>query len=304
MCKKPYMSGVLPFGCGQCLPCRINRSRQWAARQTLESYTHEHCCFVTLTLDDAHLGAPTGHGEYEVSPLVLQLFLKRLRYYLGRDKIRFFAVGEYGEAAGRPHYHINVFGMSGHSLHQNGRYARTGAECVRLAWSDNGVPKGHIMVGDFTEATAQYVSKYVVKKWTNKDHKDLNGRHPEFARMSLRPCIGGPAMQVLAETISNNGELDRLDDVPNVLKLGKKSLPLGRTMIRKLREATGFSEDYVQSLKSKVSYERSLEMLALFENYEPHEEVKTLRAAFAKSVSQRILQLEAKSKIYSQVRKL
>lgn len=300
------MSGTLPFGCGQCLPCRINRSRQWAARQFLESLTHECACFVTLTLDDDHLRKAAGDRP-SVFPEELQLFLKRCRYYLGRDKIRFFGVGEYGERGGRPHYHLNLFGMSGTSVHQHGNRLRTGEEIIRRAWcepNDGHKPLGHILIGDFNEATAQYVSKYVVKKWTYKDHESLGGRHPEFARMSLRPAIGAPAMKVLAKTIAETAVLDQLRDVPRELKVGKKSIPLGRTMLRVLRAASGFTDEYIQQVKDQVSYERSLEMLALFEDYEGSEEVKTFRAAFLKAISQKVVQLETKSKIFEQTRKL
>ena len=43
----------------------------------------------------------------------VQLFLKRLRYYinekLGKIKVRYFAVGEYGPVHFRPHYHLLLF---------------------------------------------------------------------------------------------------------------------------------------------------------------------------------------------------
>lgn len=42
----------------------------------------------------------------------LQLFLKRFRYYAGKitkEKVRYFAVGEYGPVHFRPHYHLLLF---------------------------------------------------------------------------------------------------------------------------------------------------------------------------------------------------
>ena len=43
----------------------------------------------------------------------LQLFFKRLRYYVSKqcpsEKVRYFAVGEYGPVHFRPHYHILLF---------------------------------------------------------------------------------------------------------------------------------------------------------------------------------------------------
>lgn len=41
---------VLP--CGQCTSCRLNYSRNWAIRCSLEAAEHEHNYFVTLTYDN------------------------------------------------------------------------------------------------------------------------------------------------------------------------------------------------------------------------------------------------------------
>lgn len=69
---------LLPFElslpCGQCIGCRLERSRQWAMRCVHEASLHEDNCFVTLTYDNSHL--PPGGS------LLLrdwQLFIKRLR---------------------------------------------------------------------------------------------------------------------------------------------------------------------------------------------------------------------------------
>ena len=35
--------------CGQCVGCRLERSRQWAIRCMHESQLHEKNCFITLT---------------------------------------------------------------------------------------------------------------------------------------------------------------------------------------------------------------------------------------------------------------
>ena len=50
----------------------------------------------------------------------LQLFLKRFRYYVTKrfpqEKVRYFAVGEYGPVHFRPHYHLLLFLSSDEAL--------------------------------------------------------------------------------------------------------------------------------------------------------------------------------------------
>ena len=62
----------------------------------------------------------------------LQLFLKRLRYYIneefGNIKVRYFAVGEYGPVHFRPHYHLLLFVDSS-------QLASKMSEIVRKSWS-------------------------------------------------------------------------------------------------------------------------------------------------------------------------
>ena len=43
--------------CGQCVGCRLERSRQWAIRCMHEASLYKNNCFVTLTYADEHLPA-------------------------------------------------------------------------------------------------------------------------------------------------------------------------------------------------------------------------------------------------------
>ena len=56
--------------CGQCVECRLKRSRDWAARCMQEASQHERNCFITLTYRDA----PESLDYRD-----FQLFMKRLR---------------------------------------------------------------------------------------------------------------------------------------------------------------------------------------------------------------------------------
>ena len=56
-------SGLEPIKipCGQCLGCRLERSRQWATRCIHEASLWSHNCFLTLTFDDGHLSLSLIH---------------------------------------------------------------------------------------------------------------------------------------------------------------------------------------------------------------------------------------------------
>ena len=210
LCKKPVRVGVNAYPCLQCMPCRMNRRRVWKHRIWLEAMKHERNSFVTLTYDDEHL--PAGGT---LVPRDFQLFIKRLRFCLS-DVVpfRYYGVGEYGDTSWRPHYHAALFGV-GPEL----------AQVVNKVWG-----LGHTMSGDLSLASAEYIAGYVTKKMTKKDDVRLQGRHPEFARMSLKPGIGADAMSDVGASLT--GALERYSlspmDVPCSLRHGGKDLPLGR----------------------------------------------------------------------------
>jgi len=207
LCKRPFRQGLAEYGCGQCIPCRLNRRRTWTARLLLEQRSHSVSSFVTLTYSDEFL--PFGGT---LSPRDLQLFLKRLRKRLAPEKVRYFACGEYGDVTNRPHYHLALFGCAD-------------AVVIGDAWECGGVH-----VGELNEQSAAYVVSYTVKRMTAKEDERLGGRHPEFARMSLRPGIGAHAVPSLCDSLvteSGSVGLLALGDVPTVLKEGGKNYPIG-----------------------------------------------------------------------------
>lgn len=238
MCRKPFRLGVMEHGCGQCLPCRVNRRRLWTARLMLEREMHEYSWFVTLTYSAEHIP-----GDGSLSPRDMQLFLKRLRRLLEPVRIRFYGVGEYGDKSNRPHYHLVLFGVpfaavSAHFENYSKREWR-GCKClICAAWG-----RGIVHIGDVTADSASYVVSYTLKGMTKVDAEGLNGRHPEFARMSLRPeGIGAPAVRSLVKGLLNEstGELHLASgDVPSVVRREKSKWPLGRYLRAKMREALG-----------------------------------------------------------------
>lgn len=73
----------LTLACGQCIGCRLERSRQWAVRCMHEKQMHTSACFITVTYSDDQI--PEGH---ELRHEDWQAFAKRLRQHIEREHIR------------------------------------------------------------------------------------------------------------------------------------------------------------------------------------------------------------------------
>lgn len=183
---------ILP--CGQCVGCRLERSRQWAMRCLHESQMHENSCFITLTYSEDNLPY-RGSLEYRH----FQLFMKRLRRKLGIP-VRFYMCGEYGDTYGRPHFHACLFGCF---FDDRVPFSKSGSgsvvytsELLSSLWD-----RGFASVGDVTFESAAYVARYVMKKVTGslaESHYErfcpitgeIYSLVPEFTHMSLKPGIG------------------------------------------------------------------------------------------------------------------
>lgn len=178
--------------CGQCVGCRLERSRQWAVRCVHEAQMHEENCFITLTFSPEALAARSNPMSVDVRDF--QLFMKRLRKKYG-EGIRYYHCGEYGEKNGRPHYHACLFGFdfpdktlwkisNGHRLYVS--------ESLQDLW-----PYGFSTIGDVTFESAAYVARYIMKKingdlaeqrYFDRDTGEVI--NPEYTTMSRRPGIG------------------------------------------------------------------------------------------------------------------
>jgi len=270
LCRKPFVKGISSYGCGQCMPCRFNRRRVWTHRLMLEALVHTRASFVTLTYDKEHVPA-----DGSLEPVQLQLFIKRWRKSQA-ERQRYFAVGEYGDESWRPHYHMALFGYGGgvcsHLLKDSCEWCRP----LREAWT-----YGACHVGELTHDSAQYVCGYTVKKLTKPGLSALEGRYPEFARMSLRPGIGAVAVGDVVSALQSEAgwqDIGSRSDVPEVLRHGRRSLPLGRYMRMKLRQSLGmFPKE-----SDEAFYKRTQALLDLYKSYVTPEEDTPFKAYLGK----------------------
>lgn len=189
--------------CGQCVGCRLDRSRQWAVRCMHEARCWQRNCFITLTYADQFL-PKNGSLVYDD----FQKFMKRLRFSFkghqalpdGTRPIRFYMAGEYGENFGRPHFHACIFNFD---FEDKAPWERTtsGELIYRSKALEELWPFGYSSVGEVTFKSAAYVARYIMKKITGRgsaahyyvDHDEdgvISSRTPEFNKMSLKPGIG------------------------------------------------------------------------------------------------------------------
>lgn len=192
---------LVTLPCGQCIGCRIDRSRQWANRCMLELQYHDSAYFATLTYDDFHVPksyyADPATGEaltsFTLCKRDFQLFMKRLRKKFSDDTIRFFACGEYGGQTHRPHYHVILFGLHLFDLQIYKRaslgdehYTYYNSPSFQECW-----PAGYAVLGEVNWQTCAYTARYVTKKLTGKESAFYTQFNltPEFSDMSRRPGI-------------------------------------------------------------------------------------------------------------------
>lgn len=141
-----YKDGrYLTVPCGWCWKCRIDHRKMWTDRIKMElMYNNGVGTFLTLTYNDNYLPQDGGLRQRD-----LQLFHKRLRKQLEPKKIKYYAVGEYGDETMRAHYHglyINVDPVRDY-------------EAIKKSWR-----YGHSMIKGIATHNITYVLKYLDKQ--------------------------------------------------------------------------------------------------------------------------------------------
>lgn len=209
-----------PLPCGHCAGCRKDQAKEWSFRLLMESLYHEQSYFVTLTYDNdhAHWCDYTFYktGQYFPKETMhqatldkrdVQLFMKRLRKAFPEQKIRFYAVGEYGGQTFRPHYHLILFGL----MVEAGEFvpcgkSETGDEYFIWPKLSEIWQYGFHSIEPANEFTMKYVANYVTKKLgvhPNKFYED-QGLVAPFNLMSRKPGIGAQYLIDHPEVMDND----------------------------------------------------------------------------------------------------
>lgn len=214
-----YDEEMVLLPCNKCTGCRLDYSRQWADRCILELQYHDSAYFLTLTYNEysvprSYYADPdTGeaHASLTLSIKDWQDFMKRLRYYFPKDKLRFFMCGEYGPSTWRPHYHAIVYGLHLddlvlYSQSSRGYQYYTSAKVDR-AWSRRAeIPSlldddeslhmpvmnmGRVLIGEVTWEACAYTARYMLKKLKGPEAKFYEEFNltPPFVLMSRKPGI-------------------------------------------------------------------------------------------------------------------
>lgn len=204
--RSPHLRGLVTVACGQCIGCRVDRSKQWAVRVVHEAQLHEHNSFITLTYAPEHLPY---NGSLQKADF--QKFMKRLRKRFKTKRIRYYMCGEYGDKLDRPHYHAVLFGFD---FPDKTIWKRTksGSTIYRSQVLEELWPFGHSSVGSVTYESAAYVARYCMKKLNGDKAQDHYTKCdpetgemfqivPEYNAMSLKPAIGKEWFEIYRDDV-------------------------------------------------------------------------------------------------------
>jgi len=176
-------TNVVP--CGKCPKCLRDRQNAWVFRLQQEQKISKSACFLTLTYANAPLSF---NGHQTLEPKHLTDFWKRLRKQ-NTDKIKYFAVGEYGTKYKRPHYHAIAFNINQKILQHNDK--------MQDIWTH-----GYVDTARSTGASQRYTIGYIMQdKW--KPEQDDDDRYPQFQRQSKNLGINYLSPQMVNYHVEN-----------------------------------------------------------------------------------------------------
>lgn len=212
--------GNINVPCGKCPQCLEVRRAEWTFRILEEEKTCKSSHFVTLTYNDENLPR-SRDGTPTIDKSDHQNFVKILRKKT-KEKIKYFAVSEYGSQFDRPHFHSIMFNANQDIIHES--------------WK-----KGFVNIGEVTQASIHYVTGYVIQASQLKGQKEtIPG-----AMVSNRPAIG-------------YGYIKRIGDFHNRTDSLQVTYPGGQTQKLPRYYSTKLYSDIHKKVLFKMQYDEFL----------------------------------------------
>lgn len=160
-----WRTEYMEVGCGECMECRNEKSREWKARLLEDIKEHTNGIFITLTFSEESLrklrkeveGLTRWNKDNRVAKLAVRRFYERWRKRTGKS-IRHWIVTELGhEGTERIHMHGIVWTDE--------------AEWIEKTWQYGKVWRGDEIKGEMTNYVDGSTIGYIVKYITKVDHK-------------------------------------------------------------------------------------------------------------------------------------
>lgn len=154
----------VPVGCGKCMECRKQKSREWSVRMQEDIRQNKNGKFVTLTFSDESIaelnkeikGLSGYELDNEIATLATRRFLERWRKKY-KKSVRHWLVTELGHNGTE-------------NIHMHGIIWTDNKEEIEKIWK-----YGHVWVGEFVnEKTINYIVKYISK--TDEKHKEYKSK--------------------------------------------------------------------------------------------------------------------------------
>lgn len=236
ICRKPIslkqeidsetgeIKGGINVPCGKCLPCLQRKRSHWSLRLYWELQRAHNSTFLTLTYNDKYLPK-----DKKLNKKHLQNYFKRVR--TKEPKLKYYAVGEYGSKAKRPHYHAIVYNADPTTLLDKWRKYKGNFKDKEKRYEEI----GRISCDPVNEATIHYVTKYIV------DESNIKKDNRPFSICSDE--LGANYAEIAGDYHRNNHTFI------TVRKGGEKnSIP------RYIREKI-YNEDFVETKRKKYTLE-------------------------------------------------
>lgn len=197
--------------CGQCMECRLKRSREMAIRCVHEASLHGQLnSVVTLTYAPEHL-PPGGSLQPEDAATFAKDLRAREDYQAEKEqrpvrRFKTYGCAEYGEKHGRPHYHICLFGydFDDKKPYLPGVEGYYTSELLDDVWG-----KGQTQIMDLTFESAAYVARYITKKLTGPRAIEYGDKVPERPVCVTRKGLGKEWYRQWAEAIYQGDQVFR-----------------------------------------------------------------------------------------------